>query len=88
MKYPPNAGRPLPGYEAFHKALMNASFHNAADGAGEGNSAMSATRAAAKIAVINGWRFWQIEQAHKAAAPLVDFGTLMNCIMTEMRSMT
>lgn len=87
MKYPPNAGRPLEGYETFHKALMNASFHNAAENPGEGDMAMKATREAAQIAVENKWRFWQIEQAFKAVEPLVDFGTLMDCIMDKLREL-
>jgi hypothetical protein len=86
MNYPPNAGRPLEGYEDFHDALMTASYHNAAECPGEGEQAMSATRKAAAIMVNKKWRFWQLEQAFKATQPLVDFGTLVDCIFDELKA--
>jgi hypothetical protein len=85
MDYPPNAGRPLAGYEDFHAALMMASYHNASDRTGEMGAAHAAEEKAASIAVQHGWAFWQIKQAHEAAKPLVEFDSLMQKVMNQLR---
>lgn len=86
MDYPPNAGRPLEGYERFHKELMTASFHNACEGTDEMGQASDAESRAAAVAVEHGWHFWQIRQAHEAAKPLVAFDDLMQRIMNQLRA--
>jgi len=85
MDYPPNAGRPLDGYEEFHKALMTASYHNACEDTSEMGLASDAVKRAAAVAVKHGWAFWQIRQAHDAAKPLVAFDDLMQKVMNILR---
>lgn len=87
IDYPANAGRPLDGYEEFHKELMTASYHNAAEGTGEMGDAAEAENRAAAIAVEKNWHFWQIRQAFDAAKPLVAFDELMQRIMRQLRAL-
>lgn len=87
IDYPPNAGRPLEGYEEFHKELMTASYHNAAEGTGEMGAARDATARAAAVAVKHEWAFWQIRQAFDAVKPLVAFDELMQIIMRQLRAL-
>lgn len=84
--YPPNAGRPLEGYEDFHEWLMRASFHNACEGTSEMGLASDCEYSAAEVAVENNWSFWQIKQAHEAVKPLVAFDDLMQKIMNKLKA--
>lgn len=86
MHYPPNAGRPLEGYEQFHKELMTASYHYACDNNSETPLAHEAEVRAAEIAIENDWAYWQIVQAHAACKPLVSFDSLMHKIMTKLKA--
>lgn len=88
MDYPPNAGRPLPGYEDFAKAMSKASYHNACDNNSEMHLAHEAEVRAAEIAIENDWAYWQIVQAHAACKPLVAFDSLMHKIMTKLKAGT
>lgn len=62
---------PVAGYEEFKKDLMQASFHNAAEGSGEMRHARSCTRAAAEVAIEHEWPIWAITRMFKETEPLV-----------------
>jgi len=75
--WPATSGCPLPGYQEFANKLGIASYHNAAEGAGEDREARNATRAAAEIAIEHEWPYWAIERMFKEVEPLVAWNQFM-----------
>ncbi len=67
----------LAGKEHFQKFLNDASYHYADDSAGEWAQGAKLVVEAAKVVIENKWRFWQIQAAHREAAPLVTFDQVM-----------
>jgi hypothetical protein len=73
-----NTECPLEGFSQFKEDLLRASFHNAAEGAGEDGQARSCTRAAAEVAIDNRWPYWAIERMFNEISPLVTWSTFMS----------
>lgn len=67
----------LAGKEQFQKLLNDASYHYADDSGGEWGRGAKLVVEAAKLVIANKWRFWQIKEAHREAAPLVSFEQVM-----------
>lgn len=70
----------LAGKDEFQKLLNSASFHYADDSTSEWGLGAKMVVEAAKIAIDNKWRFWQIKEAHRESAPLVSFDQIMEQI--------
>ncbi len=67
----------LAGKEQFQKLLNDASYHYADDSGSEWSRGAKLVLEAAQLAITNKWRFWQIKEAHREAAPLVSFEQVM-----------
>lgn len=74
-----------PGYPEFRAHLNQASYHHADDTGGEWGSGSDQVDLAAKIAVKYRWRFWQIQSAWAAVAPLASFSSLMDKVIKYSR---
>lgn len=70
----------LVGKDQFQKLLNDASYHYADDSGGEWGRGAQLVIDAAKVAIENKWRFWQIQAAHREGAPLVTFDQVMEQI--------
>jgi hypothetical protein len=70
----------LVGKDQFQKLLNDASYHYADDSGGEWSRGSGLVVEAAKVAIENKWRFWQIQAAHREGAPLVTFDQVMEQI--------
>jgi hypothetical protein len=79
-----NTDCPELGFAEFKQYLMDASYHNAAEGRGEAGGARVSTAMAAEIAIENEWPYWAMERMFKDIRPLVAWDQFMQSYLNLM----
>lgn len=79
---------PVEGFAEFKRLLLKASFHNAADGAGEMKDARKAIQDSANVAIEQEWPYWAMERMFKEIQPLVAWDQFMQKYITILMEKT
>jgi hypothetical protein len=83
--WPAKTECPYDGFQEFKKFLNKASYHNAAEGAGEMGDAATAIYNAVDVAIAHNWPYWVMNRMFSEIQPLVTWDSFMHKYITALK---